>query len=622
VPHRSSDFALLALVLVGLGPTLFFGYSPEDWVGLLAMRERSALEALAPIETYPYYRPLWSLWHWCAEHLELPVFVARLAPVLAHYVGCLALLRLGVAMGLRVEKALAAAALVAVAPGTLHAVAWFAAGNKSLTFCFLALAALGICRSRSLLGQLGYAALFGGLALASAENAYMQVLLFPLLAIASPVHRERRWPARLRAAALLLLLALALSILHLSMLPQLAAAADGHESRIAELQRVFFEAPIDATWEMLRNLGRFFVHGIGMADDAPLLGLALLGLVALFGARERGFKSLLLALAIYLVLNLPASLFPYEIHRHHGYLPALGAGIVVATALLRFVQPRHYLPVQVLLIGAVILLHVQARPWGRYCAKAEALLDSVLALRLQDDQKPVLLNLPIEYRAAFDYRFGKADSTQDWPGITLLGTRSQILLPPGQELPDDAQSLVLDYDGEKLLPISWSVLRTRERAPMAWLQRELRPFPDRLLAWSDIVSSPHKLVELPWSRAASGRGTPDPATLEEDPPRGEIRILDSGLRTPGPYYRWELEADVQEDAWAVLGWWPAALPVTHNAGLFTLADLPWGFRTEVLDASAETVLDIETSSSLGLLPALRLPVGKYRLVVHLRLLVP
>ncbi|PIE22070.1 MAG: hypothetical protein CSA62_14290 [Planctomycetota bacterium] len=603
------DFLLLGLVGIGFGWTLSFAYSPEDWVGFLSLRERSLGEALLPVETYPYYRPLWWLWLWFCEQAQLPPWLGRLLPLAAHFIGGLAVLRIAKVFGASSRFAFATAALLLLAPGTISALSWFAAGNKSLTFCFLSLGVLSIATGRSILHQLAGAVLFGSLAIGAAENAYMQVLLFPFFALVAPSKHSRQ--QRSTSATAIFVMSFALSYVHLRLLPQYSTPNPA-ETRTAELLAAISAGPIEWSGSVVQNLGRYFAHGLGIEYAGSRIGIIFLVASLIFGLLQKGRRWILSAILVFVILNIPASLFPEESHRHHGYLPALGALLVIASLLRGFsgiLASRLCMALAVLFLP---LLWLGAAPWSAYCAKAETMLVSARdALPKIPEVAPTLLNLPYEYRAAFEYVHGKDCGAATWPGVTLLSTRNEILLPQSQAIPKDEASLVLEYDGQRVCRTSWSIVRQRKRSAPAWLLGHLDPYPEPYLAWSNILSSEQPLSRLTWSQTPSER-------KDSPVPEGRVHILEHGLK-PGPMIEWKVEVELASPAWLVLGWWPAAVPSTHNVGVFTIEPLPWAFEVEVRDVVQEKKLSIPIRPCLGFLPAVRLPKGKRSLQVTLRL---
>jgi hypothetical protein len=600
---------LVALVaLLAAAPVLAMPYSPEEWAQLALLRERDLLGALRPFAEVPYFRPLWFLWLKVADLLGLGGGAAHSAVVLAHAGGAV-LVRRALAARMGAGAALAGALLLATAPGTASALSWLAAGNKAFTFFFLALGAYGLAVPRGWLATLGFALVSAGGAIACSENGYLTVLLLPLVIASGPPPRR----LHLRYAAAAGGIAAALAAVHLCLLsPQ---ATIGDQSRLAELQRAVLGDPLGWLVACADNLGRYFLHGIGLADDAPRAGAyVLLGLAAVAAVWRRLRAPLAGALAVFVVLDFPASFFPGEASRHHAYLPALGAGLVLAMAGLA-------LPARVATAALAVACflgrgwHRQAE-WLRFLTHADQVLASTVEALPEAPLLPedvVLVNVPHEYRAAFHLRFGRQAKVRSWLYFTFLTTRAQALLPDGLTWPKDSTSIVLEYDGKGIRRTRFAELAARPRAPQAWLLGAIDRFADPALAWAEIVGAQRELTAL-------GRGfesVGEPAS----PPAGTVAVGAHGiLPGPRPGLFWEVEAELAGAGWVVLGWTPlTAIEATQNAWIFQLRPLPWLFTTTVRDLDpphAERALAVVPV--LGFLPAVQLPPGKHRLRVECR----
>jgi hypothetical protein len=380
------------------------------------------------------------------------------------------------------------------------------------------------------------------------------------------------------------------------------------------------------------NLGRYFLFAGGFAVDAGPLGavvlLILLGLALLEmrqGRPEHG-RALLWALAFYVVANLPASLFAGESSRHHAYLPAMGAAPVYLFTVL--LLPRRAWEIVLALLFAIFFVSTlsEQKLWMTYLDHSESVRESSLEVF---DESPVgqrvaCLNMPFEYRAAFVLRWQGQEEIAKWPDFCVMTTRKSWLPPKGVSLPEGDAGLWVEYDGKGLRRGRLADLARRTPAPRAWFHDVLRPFPEPVLRWGQILDSEEPLQDLPWSQSPRvGRGLPARPADASESGTGKserLRIDKEEFGSPTTFvYAWEVETRTTDWRWLVLGWSPLSLPTTENVGLFTLKTLPWLFEARVIDRDTGDPLEIEVLPVLGLLPALRLPPGQHSLRVELTL---
>lgn len=596
---------VVLLVLIGAGRVVVFPHSPEGWSQLSLLRSRDLAGCLLPFPEYTYYRPLWFAYLKLCDLLGLDGGPSHAGVVALHAGGVLLLYRVLRRLGQRPADACVGAALLGIAPGTAAALSWLAAGNKVFTFFFLALGAVFVTHARRWGGVLAGFVLGGVPAILCSENAYGGVLLLPCLALLHPSRDARfRWRAAIVLGAFLLLA----SIVHLGVLSPQAGA--GRHGQTAVVLASLWADPIGWCRDAAGNCGRYLLHGVGVADDAPIAGLVSLAVLTLLGVltRRGAGAGLLLLLVAFVLLNVPAALVPGQSARHQAYLPALGAGLIAAW-LARWTPARGAL---VPALGLWFLIQGWAGQnlWSAYLGQAERARRSGLEAlpALPSEGSVVLVNVPHEYRAAFHLRFGPSAKVLDWPAFTILSTRRSILLPAGFRLPEGAGDVVLEYDGWKIRRSSFAELAARERAPPAWFVDRIRAFETPALAWGEILARTSRLSELglgfrAGDREARGAG------------KRTVRVLRHGQH---PCLHWELEAELETTGWLVLGWFPLHVPATESAWIFPLHPLPWLFRIVVrdLDRPART-LPVPAQPVLGLLPAIWLETGRHRLRVEL-----
>ena len=96
-----------------------------------------------------------------------------------------------------------------------------------------------------------------------------------------------------------------------------------------------------------------------------------------------------------------------------------------------------------------------------------------------------------------------------------------------------------------------------------------------------------------------------------------MRLLTKGpLALPSVRF-WEIEAEVENGRWLILGWLPLKLPATQEAWIKFLKPLPWLFEVRVSDLDNGKPVDTPTSPAIGFLPAVWLEPGRHRLRVEL-----
>lgn len=614
----ASVLLLLAIVFAASAWTLTFPRTPEGWSQLALLRDRSVFGALAPFDEYPYYRPLWFFWLSLSDRLGLEGGASHAGPLVLHLCGC-GLLYVGLQ---RFGRGIAfyASMCAGVAPGLAGALSWLAAGNKAFVFCFLALGVALLLRKR---GFLAYPlAIIGGSlpAIASSENGYLTCVLFPFVVLfARPRDFETR-TKRVLGASLVGTLSFAIAACHLFYLsPQRAA---GPDDRLGQLREAWTQSPFTALGDFGENLGRFFLHGLGVADDAPVLGGIVL--ILLFGvACRRPQRGVLLALVVFVILNVPASFFANESSRHHAYLPAVGAGIVIASLLWT-------LPVRAFTLPLVLLFFLARgfdaqRPWADYCAhSARVFASSVDVLPDSPLTQPLLVNVPEEYRAAFYLRFGPSVEVDKWPAVTVLSSRTEVLLPPDWTAPpadggEANEAVVIEYDGQRLVRSSLASIAKRHRAPQAFFVGAIRPFERPWLAWGETLGRSGRLVQ-------DVRGFDAPGRLDGEDDVGAARAV--RVDAHGPLegevgLSWDCTIAAGSPAWLVLGWTPwNAMPTTENAWLFTLARLPWAFELRVYEldeAGARNPIRPTVQPAYGFLPAFWCDGQARRIRAELRL---
>ncbi|MCB9880520.1 MAG: hypothetical protein H6832_14190 [Planctomycetes bacterium] len=606
---------LVVVVLLVHVRVLTFAQTPEGWSQLSLLRQRTWFGSFEPFPEYPYYRPLWFAWLSLADRVGLSGGLAHVGPLLLHLTGVLAVYRALVRIA--PSQALAIASCVGIAPGLTGAMSWLAAGNKAFVFGFLAIGFAILLRVRSGLAY-ALAVLLGAMpAIASSENGYLAVLLFPLTALALRPRTFESAKLRIAGSLVIFVTIAACSLVHLLVLsPQRSAGA---ESRVVQLIADTREDPIGSIVAALENFGRFFAHGIGVGENLPWVGALLLAALTIYAIVSRR-RALLVAIAIFVVLNVPASLFRGESSRHHAYLPAIGAAACIATFVCSFRGGLWVLPlVQVFFIGRTFELQ---RPWADYCAQSQRIYESSIdVLRDEPLEVPLLINVPIEYRAAFHLRFGAAAKVSDWPSATVLSSRDTILLPEDFRAPDaDRPSRsVLEYDGSRLVRTTLGEVLGRRRAPRAFCVDTVRRFERPWLAWGETLRS-----FSPFSGEAVGFEA-SPQSVHE---ASFVRRVDLDGHGPlngevGLY--WECTVAAGAPCYVVLGWTPwSVLPTTENAWLFTLEPLPWAFTTKTFHVTdgphgswAET--NAAVLPVYGFLPAVPVDEAGQRLRVELRL---
>lgn len=589
---------LIGVAVLGSAQILSFERTPESWSQLCLLRERTLLGALEAFPEYPYYRPLWFFWLSLADRMGLGGGAAHALP-LAMHAGGVALL-FSALRHAHARLAFPLAFLAAIAPGLSSALSWLAAGNKCFVFFWLALGVCFLLRVRSVAAY-ALALVFSVVpAIASSENGYLACLLLPFVAVTLRAGSERR-AVRVLASGALALASAGLAALHLFVLsPQRATTAD---NRVSQLLSAWLADPIASSVAFADNMGRFFLHGVGAADDAARIGAYVLSGVALVAILMR-WRSTGVALAVFVILNVPASLFPGESSRHHAYLPAIGAALIVGTMLVRVPLRAHALA----FVGIFFFARgfEYQRPWADYCAHSARVYDScVRAMPRMPTAKPVLFNVPEEYRAAFLLHLGPDCEVRTWPNMTVLTSRSQAALPEGWSAPNE-KLRVLEYDGMRVRASTLGEIAARQRAPAAWWEAEIRAFERPWLAWGEILRSKERLVGNARSfRAAAKRSAASAQDLESR----DLRVTSHGVLDGEAGLFWDCEIGAGESAWLILPWTPwAAMPTTENAWLFTLAPLPWAFEIQVFDASRAgrpgELLEASTHPGYGFLPGI------------------
>lgn len=622
VQHRVGLVLLISIVLVGTCWVLGFPRSDEDWVDLIRLRRGSPLDALLPFEDYQYYRPAWHFYLKLCDMAGLSGGPAHLGIVAAHLGGLVLVHGLLRRLGCRPLHALVPTVLAGIAPGTSGALSWLAAGNKAFTFLFLALGASLVQRARSPAGLIGAMVVAAVPALGSSESAYVLVLLFPLVALFRTPFREGAPRIRWRDPLLLLAACMVLGLLHLSLA---APTTDPIESRPRQLLIAFQAGWGRYTWEVAQNLGRYFIHGIGLGDDCPVLGSAVLcllcGLGIFFWRGRRSLRNpyLLLSVLVFVLLNMPASLFPGESSRHHAYLPAIGAGLVCGCLMIRLLGGWHR-GLRVVSAVSVLWFLLQGwagqRLWARYLRHTRTVLESSGEALPEPPHsaRVILLNVPEEYRTVFNLRFGEQARAETWPNFCILGNRKEILLPKGADLPGDEGVVLIEYDGQGLRRSSFAEVLRRERAPSAWFLDEITGFPDPVLPWGAIQAGDQALRSMNWGFK------PERTDIAESDPGRHVEVLAQGRPQPSSScaYEWEVKGETASPAWLVLGWSPLFFPIIQRPALFLLHPLPWAFRVEVEDlGSPRHTASRVVRPVLGFLPALRLEPGPFHLKTRL-----
>ncbi len=630
LPIQDKRWLLLgALLMIGLCQIqiLAMPFSPEDWSQAGYLAERSLLASFAPIQEYPYFRPIWFGYLKLCHLMGMSGAWMHLGPLLAHVLGLWGLHRLLRDTPLGFFGALAVVFLAGLAPGTAPALSWLAAGNKAFVFAALVWGLVLLRETKDKVGFLVALLPATLLPLGMSENAYMMCLLYPL-GLLLPGSGRKSYAM----AALVLLPALLFSLGQLALLPP---PGEGSVSRISELLSLWTSAPVDAFVSVSENLGRFFLFGTGIATNAGSLGAWLLAIFLALGLIEswrgqpaRG-HALLWSLAFYVVANLPASLFPGESSRHHAYLPAIAATPVLLSLVL--LLPRRAWEMVLALLLAIFFVKTltEQKLWGAYLGHSEAIYQSSVAVLPEyPEGEPVLcLNMPVEYKTAFTLRLGHRKEIADWPDLCVMTTRSSWLPPKGVSLPMGDQGIWIEYDGRRLRRLRLPELAKRAKAPRAWFCDVLRPFPEPILSWGQTLASDEPLQALPWSLSprvkrglAARPSDAPPAPAGPTAPTGQterLRIDKEGVE--GQAYVWEIQATTSDWRWLVLGWSPGILKTTENISPFTLTPLPWAFRVEIVDRETGKPREFQVEPVLGLLPALRLPPGQHSLRVQLLL---
>ena len=581
----------------------------------MRLGEVSYSRVLLPFADYPYYRPLWFLYLRFCAGWDLPGGVAHLGPLLAHLFAGKILWVFLRDQGIQARARFFCVLGVMLAPGTAAALSWLAAGNKALTFFFLLLGVTRILRAERGGAALGWGLVAMFLALGCSENAYMGVPVF-LLALWWR-GRERGWSGRIwiGGAGLLLLSA----ILHLMVSPQGGGAG---ENRLGQLLSAMGEDPMGWMVSVFGNLSGFFLHGLGLpwapewVPDWVRIGLIpgifLLGLIWGRGAR----RAALLGCVAFVLLNVPASFFPGESSRHQGYLPALGAGLMLLGFAWRWKRTRG---MQAFGIGMFLFLIggnlKEQFLYKRYLQQADSVLSSIrrLAPQLRAGDPPLLLNLPVEYRAGLQWVLGKRFDVAKWPSVLWMTTQSSGLFPEKLAgLPEDLK--ILEYQGDHLAFVTKKALLARRSRATAWLLDKLSPFPDPVLALGPITGSTAPLNRLGWSLYVQGHSHKSRLA------KGILRLAHRrDVPSKGVLVSWELQGEMEEDGWLVLGWVPEGFPPTERARLFVLKPFPWPFDLEVDCLEGAKVSASEARPVLGLFPALPLAPGPFHLRVRLKL---
>ncbi|MCA8970654.1 MAG: hypothetical protein KDC95_12750 [Planctomycetes bacterium] len=614
----SRRFELVLLVVVVLlvhVRVLTFAQTPEAWSQLSLLRGRTWLGSFEPFPEYPYYRPLWFAWLSLADRVGLSGGLAHVGPLLLHLTGVLAVYR--ALARITPTKAFAIASCVGIAPGLTGAMSWLAAGNKAFVFGFLAIGFAILLRVRSATSY-ALAVLFGAIpAIASSENGYLAVLLFPFTVLALRPRTFESVMVRVVGSVALLVTIASCSLVHLLVLsPQRTAGA---ESRVAQLFADTRTDPIGSIVAAVENFGRFFAHGIGVGDNLPWIGAVLLAALTVYAIVSKR-RALLVAIAIFVVLNVPASLFRGESSRHHAYLPAIGAAACIATFVCGFRGGMWVLPlVQVFFIGRTFELQ---RPWADYCSQSQRIYESsVEVLRDEPLEIPLLVNVPMEYRAAFHLRFGAAAKVSEWPSATVLSSRDTILLPEDFRAPDvdRPKRMVIEYDGSRLVRTTLEQVLGRKRSPLAFCVDTVRSFERPWLAWAETLRT-----FSPFSGEAIGfESSPEPVHDASFVRR--VDLDGHGPLTGEVGLYWECTIAEGEPCYVVLGWTPwSVLPTTENAWLFTLEPLPWAFTARTFHAKGGSqegwaITDTTVLPVYGFLPAVPVGNAAQRLRVELRL---
>jgi len=614
--RRAASILLAVVIVLASIWVLTFPRSPEDWSYQVRLREHGLFGVLLPFGDYPYYRPLWHAYLKLCDMFGLSGGLAHVGVLAAHVGALLIVFRLLCSFGCPIELGVTAVAFAGIAPGTSGALSWLPAGNKAFTLLFLAIGAWILRRRRDWTGVLmliGFSLIPG---LGSSENFYLAILMFPMLVIVLP--RDVISGPRVRSAFIVFVISLALGLLHHSFLPQ---SSDPAASRLHQLTAQIGSGPFVWLAGVTENMGRFFAHGIGLADDWPTVGVVLLGMAFLWSlwllsedSRERSGMTVLAAVVVFVLLNVPASLFLGESHRHHAYLPAIGAGFVIGAVVnsISSIRSRRLI-VAVIGVWFIVMGIADKQPWSRYLHQADRVLASTYEVMPErpSSQSVVLLNVPWEYLAAFTLRFGRDVDARKWHNLYLVGNSKYMVFPKGIPLPKTSASSFIEFDGRKLRKTTLAELSQRKPAPDAWYATGIRPFPDPFLAWSSILTSQGPIEALNYGF--------EPTGTDAAPVSGQrLRVKSSGLVTDGrPSYSWNVEGSVEQERWLVLPWAPLPF-VTERAVLDTLAKLPWAFRVEVRNAHSHAPVDVEVRPVLGFFPAIRVPAGAFDWVVRLR----
>ena len=594
---------VLAVVLLATARIATFAFSPEGWSQLSLLDSRGFLGSLAPLPEYPYWRPVWFAYLKLVAWTGVAGGMAHIPVLILHACTSLLILQVLTIAGATRWTAIVTATLCGITPGAVGALAWLAAGNKIFVAFFLALGVVTILRARSwrscLAGTLGCAVL----AIGSAENAYLCAVLFPATVLVKFAHAPNA--PRIAQATGLGVLCLAVGLTHLAWSTQSTMNTDG---RVGQLIAAIGSDPAHWARSVLGNLGRYFLHALGIADNAPRAGAIALALLAVVAVSLRR-ASIALALALFVILNVPASLFPGESSRHHAYLPAIGA-VSIAVSILRLLPAKTWLASALGLWFVVGGWRGQSL-WERYLSRADAVYTSAQALipEVSHASHVMLLNVPMEYGAAFHKLLGDTADIDKWQHWTIPTTRSSGLYPRGFTSSLSDETVLIEYDGTRLRRVTQKQLATRTRAPQAWLAARVEPFDDPVLAWSEILASTLPIDRL-W------KGSTRASRSGKAPPQGSVRVLAHGF-APGPRVYWDIDARLGSAAWVVLGWTPRILPATENAWLFTLAPLPWLFEVRVRDRETKRRVAPPIHPVLGWLPAVWLEPGIHHLRVEM-----
>jgi hypothetical protein len=494
---------------------------------------------------------------------------------------------------------------------------WLAAGNKAFTFFFLLFGLSRILRAERERVALSWGFFAMLLALGCSENAYMGVLALPLALWwrgqeLQEVGSKGSWGIRVWGGGFVLFLGLAL--LHFLVSPQ---GGGGDSDRLGQLLASMGGDPLGWLVSVLSNLGGFFLHGIGLpwmpvwvrAGVLPLLFL----LAIVFGKRAR--KVALFGIVGFILLNVPASFFPGESSRHQGYLPALGSGLVLLGFAWRWKKTQG---MKVFGMGMVFFflmgnLREQAL-FSRYLRQADSVLSSIreLAPKLKAEEAPLLLNVPIEYRAGFLWVLGRNRPVAQWPSVLWMTTQTSGLFPEQlKTLPSDLR--ILEYRGDHITFVTKKELLARHKEETAWFLDSLSPFPDQVLALGPITGSKVPLDRLAWSLYA--KGNPQKSRR----PKGILNLAHRrDAPTKGVLVSWELRGEMGEAGWLVLGWVPSWFPPTERARLFVLEPFPWPFELEVDCLEGKKIEASAVRPVLGLFPALPLGPGIFHFRVRLK----